>query len=346
MLAVAHAEGFFPTDVQRKAWRRAGLIPRPIDQLGLGRERGSTTIYPAGAGRQLAALGRLHRRERGLDSLAFLLWWQGYAVPTPTVKHALERAIVQFETTVAHLVADRELSEAGWDAVERLEASPRLPQSLIRVRKRVGKRKMSTVGRLLVLGGSGVFPGWGSTSLGEASDADLMSSAVGIPLLNTVFGAFGMKQVIPEDPERAFSVVSAKVSPSELRAALAESRDVDLETSRAELREFATIIDDMRYLSLKTPDLHAALERSGQTAINPIEQMILTIFAIVVRQFVPDGQHLSTRESMWLFLAGVSLSRMPVIRKGLRMIGAEQDRLHSTRLEAERYFASLSEEDR
>lgn len=345
-MAAAHAAGFFPTDVQLKAWRREGLIPRPLAQHGRGKARGSITVYPAGTTEQLIALGELRKREHQLGSLAFLLWWQGFPIPSTSVREALAQVIDKAETVLSELVTDDDLTEPGWDGLERLEQDPRVPPSLKRARKRAGKFSMSTVGRLLVLSAAGAFPGWGAAPEGETSDRDLVGTAIGIGVLNGVLSAFGAKVRIPEDAETALGVLSDHVSPETLSQVLVESTDQDLETARAELCEFAALIADVLYLSEKTPDLLASLqERDLSHAINPVSLLGLQAFGMIVQQLAPDWKRLRTTDIMLLFLAGLSLCRNPAFRRGLRSVTTSHDHFHSVRIEAEKFFLGHNDAD-
>lgn len=341
-MAACAAAKFFPSEPQLKAWRRAGLIPRPLEQHGRGRTRGSTTTYPPGTAAHLVALGELHKRERQLGPLAFLLWWHGFPVATATVCQALHQVIDEAEKALSLLVADAELTEQGWTAVERLEQDPRIPAALKRARKRAGKGHMSTVGRLLILGAGGVFPGWGETTLDDQPASALMSSAIGIGVLNGLLSASGTRERIPEDVEAALGALSASVNPGMLRSTLAEATDADLELARAELRAFASLIADVLYLSEKTPDLLAAVRQRDDHRIDPLSLIGLHAFGTIVQQLVPKWRELRAADAMLLFLAGLSLCRKPAIRRGLRDITRNGDEHHATRMEAERFFEAMS----
>lgn len=345
VMAAARAAGFFPSEPQLKAWRRAGLIPRPLDQHGRGRKRGSTTTYPPGTAAQLVALGQLHQRERQLGPLAFRLWWQGFPIPMTAIRQALHQVIDEVEIALSNVIADGELTELGWEGLERLERDSRLPSTLKRARKRAGKARMSTVGRLLILGAGGAFPGWGATPKGGPSDRDLVTAAVGISVLNSVLSAFNAKERIPDDAETALSALSDHVNPNALRAVLVNATDADLETARSELGEFSSLLADILYLSEKTPDLLGALRQRNDQVINPLSLFGLQAFGMIVQQLAPDWRKLRATDAMLLFLAGVSLCRRPATRRGLRAIAGSGDELHLTRIEAERYFSGALKTD-
>ncbi len=203
---------------------------------------------------------------------------------------------------------------------------------------------MSTVTRAFVLTASGAFPGWSKRVEGEPADVDLMAMAIGIPLVNGLFTAAGVRTQIPQDAANALRSLSAKVNPNALRAALEQSMDNDLEMNREELRAFFTVIDDLLYLSRKTSDLQSALKQASRSdLLDPGGLLMLTMLATLVNQLVPNRHEFSTRDLIWLFLAGISLSRNPKVRHGLREIGRAGSQFHEVRVDAERYFSEQRE---
>jgi len=61
---------------QLKRWRRADLIPRPVQSHPSG-NRGSEATYPPGTLNQLLAVCELRDRFKKLDRIRFELWWAG-----------------------------------------------------------------------------------------------------------------------------------------------------------------------------------------------------------------------------------------------------------------------------
>ncbi len=169
-----------------------------------------------------------------------------------------------------------------------------------------------------------------------------MTAAIGIGLLNGVLSASGTKERIPEDAEAVLRSLSASVNPIALRTALTEATDADLEFARTELREFASVVANALYLSEKTPDLLATLHQRGVAAIDPLSLVGLQVFGMLVQQFVPEWREFRAIDAMRLFLAGLSLSRTPAIRRGLQEIAKNSDQLHATLIEVERFFGEMS----
>jgi hypothetical protein len=338
VLSAAREAGFTPSDVQLKAWRRAGLLPRPVEQRGLGRERGSVTYYPPGTADQLLALCRLHTRERDLAPLAFLLWWQGYAVPLTVVRAALDGAVTDYARAVAGLVEGDELSVAGWDGLERLEADPRLPSVLTRMRKRVGRNKASTAGHFLLQTAAGGFRDWPEQAIGEEPDADIMTRALGLQLLRGFAAAFDVSGWGPDDPAQVMTILSAAVAPTALAGALRQATDAELEVARDELRAVAVMLDDLLVLLARTPALLAALAAQGKR--QAIDASALLVAATVGEQLTAGWRMPSTRELVWLFLAGLALYRQPRVRQNIATIVAAGQSLHEVRILADQVLPS------
>jgi hypothetical protein len=152
---------------QLTRWHRAGLLPRPRQQ-GLGRARGTQTLYPPGTGEQLLFLCSLRSHQRRLTLLAWKLWWAGYPVSLTVIRQWLQRAAARLshyvqlflvmkssvptvETTV------QEVSERMLDDIEQLSRVRLKSKLLHRIRKRVSKDYFPTFLRVLFDIASGTF---------------------------------------------------------------------------------------------------------------------------------------------------------------------------------------------
>src|SRR5438034_7454182 len=82
LITLAAASGFRVTKTQLARWHRAGLLARPVRRQGLGRGKGTVSIYPPGTGKQLLSLVAIHSRERRLPFVAWKLWWEGHNIST------------------------------------------------------------------------------------------------------------------------------------------------------------------------------------------------------------------------------------------------------------------------
>jgi len=132
--AVGATENF--SKVTLAKWHRAGLIPIP-DTVALGRGKGSESRYPAGTLRLvIEILNRRHSRIGDIDDLAWELWWSGYAVPISTVRRRLEKVASAWDSGVKNDDIASELKDI---------ARKRLPKSVGKMRKRVGRKNIHRV---------------------------------------------------------------------------------------------------------------------------------------------------------------------------------------------------------
>jgi hypothetical protein len=80
LVSAAAAESFHVTPTQLRQWQQAGLLPQPR-QRGLGRGKGSETLYPAGSIEQLLVICRALKNKRRRVEAAWALWWRGVSIP-------------------------------------------------------------------------------------------------------------------------------------------------------------------------------------------------------------------------------------------------------------------------
>lgn len=117
-------------------WHRGGLIPQPIT-VSLGRGKGSESRYPIGTSALVDAILRARMLgRRRLEDLAWELWWRGYCTPITTIRKRLERFAANW---------DKCLSSADFENELKGIESQRLPKSVSRIRKRVGRKKIHSI---------------------------------------------------------------------------------------------------------------------------------------------------------------------------------------------------------
>lgn len=104
--------GFALTKTQLARWHRAGLLPQPR-QRGLGRGKGTSSIYPNGTGNQLRALLEIHARERRLPFVAWKLGWEGFEVPIEQIRAFIEWIATEWERAIHALIKEGELTKSG-----------------------------------------------------------------------------------------------------------------------------------------------------------------------------------------------------------------------------------------
>jgi hypothetical protein len=91
VLTYARSCGYPTSRSQIRRYQQNELIPKPR-QVGLGRGRGSETLYPAETGRQLVA-ARKALKSKSLTRARWRLWWDGWHVQPEIIKADLQRGL-------------------------------------------------------------------------------------------------------------------------------------------------------------------------------------------------------------------------------------------------------------
>jgi hypothetical protein len=156
LLTLARQQGYPISALQLVRWHRAGLLPRPQQQL-LKEARGTCSLYPPGTGEQLLLLCSLRARERRFSHLAWQLWLAGYRVEYGIIRTQLQQATVRLSHWMQWFSGFKQAiyqheSEQVLNLIERYAEGPLRPQPLRRIRKRIGREHFSTfLSRLLEL---------------------------------------------------------------------------------------------------------------------------------------------------------------------------------------------------
>lgn len=126
LLAAAKRQGRKVSPDKLKRWRRAELIPRPVQTHPVG-QPGSEASYPPGTLTRLLGVCELRKRFKKLDRIRFELWWSGYyAGGTAPIRAFL---IAKLDPLLTEL---RELRDRFGDPVEAAEAAVAGPISDLR----------------------------------------------------------------------------------------------------------------------------------------------------------------------------------------------------------------------
>jgi hypothetical protein len=182
-----------PTQLAR--WHREGYLPTPKHK-GLGRGRGTVSIYPAGTREQLRALCAFLSRERDAEKVAWRMWWAGYDVAEKYVRDSLEREAADWgramqqlrellgrtSTTESEAADSGELPEAFFDFLDQM-SSRRIPKvAFAQARKRIGRERFATFMRLLIEVSTGTFTGYTVDAVTGTADEErqLTEAALGV----------------------------------------------------------------------------------------------------------------------------------------------------------------------
>jgi hypothetical protein len=309
-----------PTQLAR--WHREGYIPKPT-RPGLGRGRGSVSIYPPGTRAQLRALCRFLSKERDAEKVGWRLWWAGYPVPASFARKWLERAAQQWETLVAVLRDTRTpeqveyglLPDEAYDDLERA-ADVRLRRPFMRhLRTRVGRDNISTVFQVILQLAAGLFASLATHSAaeeGEKSEQQIMVEAFGLDQL-------ARSELIPptmdlagdfEGKLRSFGDLIATAHPSRV---LEEVRDRGLEQARADVQTIASALQSAcrlleQHLGRRRAPLVVDLDRAI-AEMGPIDQAIWVVFWLTLR-----ARGLGERLDGWVQAAKMWDAVAPLLR--------------------------------
>lgn len=166
VLATIRAAGHELSDPQLARRQRDGLIPR-VKVRPLGRGRGSVSLYPVGTGQRLVRTLELGVGRTSFEKIAWQVWWEDGGEPVPLVRERLRRDAARCEaelSRLADLIAGEDAGEQ--DAVVEMEktyaaaSDERMPTTLGRVRRNVGRERFATVFRVLAEVATGKFEGY------------------------------------------------------------------------------------------------------------------------------------------------------------------------------------------
>lgn len=277
-------------------WRRAGLLPRPV-QRSMGRGRGTVAIYPAGSTAQLLRLlairaeheaapadGRAERGRFNPDRALWRLWWEGWPVNPGKVRDALSDTLRTWEAALGELDRVQDADDGDpWGTFE----TDRLPPALADVRNRVGKSAFSTVGRLVLNAASGRFAGFlPVASVGndvqDDGDDEIMGKALGVAGVARAVGVPSM--AAGGMVEETLSEYSEAVGVGKLRATLDVTDDAALATARADLRAALAIawgvLADFGAAHPRSSPAHNPLRWSPDDAADHLPGFVLVALAL------------------------------------------------------------------
>ncbi len=288
VLAAARAAGFDPSEKQRKDWRRAGLLPRPLDQKGKGRELGSVTFYPPGTSALLVALCRHSRPKKPLPQLALLVWSDGHRLPDGgVVRSALQRALDEWERLTGPWASFNGVPATQWAALDRRLAT-RLPTPLRVVRDRVGKGPFRQFVAFLLNVAAGGFDGFRPYQGADADDAQSDAKAG--------LGIEGAPWVV-KDVTATLTDLSTILRPVMMREALDNATEADLEMARDEVRSLVGLFDNLHHLTGRL---------GGKEGLELFEPL--------------DARHLTVGMLAWMTLFWLNASRRPALRRGYQQL--------------------------
>lgn len=237
LIATAAAHDYTVTETQLVRWHREGLLPpigQPLARRFLGRGRGSETLYPAGTSAQLLALCGLHAHERRLVPLGWSLWWQGYVVSPTLIREALQHLADNWSHAVWQV-----RNEGVPDAPRRT----RIDQPPLRAaRDRTGRKGFLIFRDLMVQIMTGTVGEW------TDEEREAFERAMGLDRARTDHIG-DVEPWYQGDTVVDAQVLASAVAPHRLRASVSNTSAETFATARGELRDFFTLLDDVRHVA-------------------------------------------------------------------------------------------------
>jgi hypothetical protein len=323
---------------QLARWHREGYLPTPV-RKGLGRGKGTVSIYPAGTREQLRALCAFFSKERDAEKVAWRLWWAGYAVPSAFAHPWLERAAGEWETYVQALLAEQTaeerelhlLPEGVADVVDQA-ATARLRRPLLRrMRVRAGPDGFSALFRMILEMASGTFHGYYRDPDGSsAEDQQIVTKALGLNRLTS-------RGLLPPDLNvaaameadlRVVGELIATTQPQQLLETLSEGEQA---RARDDLRVLASALHRLRTLmegalGKRDAKIFADLDRAVRE-MKPLDQAVSLLLWHAMRL-----QSMGARMDFWVQMARMVETFLPLLQA---YIAAQKKHTTRTRGEAD-----------
>ena len=161
LVRAAAAEGFHVTPTQLRQWQQAGYLPQPR-QRGLGRGKGSETVYPDGSIEQLLVICRALKKKRRRGEATWALWWRGSPIPEKLVRELCTWEIERLEQRISDVDFDAEYEDGdATNPVEIIDTwarNARLPKPLSSIRKLLGVERFATLAVFGIRAATGAPP--------------------------------------------------------------------------------------------------------------------------------------------------------------------------------------------
>jgi hypothetical protein len=229
---------------QLARWHRERYIPQPV-RHGLGRGRGTVSIYPPETREQLRRLCAFWSKERDAEKVQWRMWWAGYPVPDTFGQRWLSRAAAEWDEVqaawqAAQTADERDLGlfpDAAGEALEDLSgARLRLPR-MRRLRGRAGREGFATILRMLLETSVGKFAGYVTDRDTETSEEDerVVMKALGLDSLAQRDPSW-IPPGMPGEMERGLQYLSQVSAETNAAALLSAATQEELERARDEVR--------------------------------------------------------------------------------------------------------------
>ncbi len=257
LIAAASTHGFRISKTQLVRWHRVGLLPRPR-QSGLGRGRGTESIYPPGTTRLLLDLCAIRKHERRFSVIAWKLWWSGHDALTKQIRRSLQHFVVEWERVSKQWMQNGELTDDGANLLDQTQNPRNHGKVLRQLRRRVGYHRILKFMRVVMQVVSGEFSRWDGPG-----DPEII--ARGLRPTKEKHTPDTLQWVL--DPI-ALGELSQRISPEAIGRALDRTTDQDLTRAQNAVRElFSSSMSIVSTLGLGTLPADISEDLWGQKAL-------------------------------------------------------------------------------
>jgi hypothetical protein len=229
-----------------RSLHRAGVIERPR-QRSRG-ALGSQTLYPPGTTTVLLEALEVHRKQRNLRTVAWMMWWRGLTRPELAARKqltAFAHKLIEIERRLVSVAGN--LTEEAEDMLDRA-GTARFSKPLRQMRRRVGADRFDEVVQALLYVAAGQATALGPETLGQLEHAMGMDRAR-TDVLGSINGPW-----LDGDVRQDMVTIGELASAEGLLGVLEAASDDDLDAARDEVVRFATGIADLAYAMRRTID--------------------------------------------------------------------------------------------
>ena len=280
LLDFVNQHGFELTRAQLSLIRRRHLIPSPR-QRGLGRGRGSQTIYPAETARLLLAVLKEKPHHRSLHEVAWALWWGGVAVPEQAVNDYLANVAQGFDEQVASLRLLLQDPDAMGSLLDQAAFSRLSNPIMAMVRRRTGRHSFSTFIRVAAEVTTGTFSGLSPENVFSMQEEErIIDRALGLTQARKV-KILGGSPWLTDPNNQILGELNQLISRAPLSEEAKKAREQDINEARDELRRFLDLVTsfaEVATLSWGRQALGFGTAANVYAALGPNGQAVLFLF--------------------------------------------------------------------
>ncbi|MCH8877949.1 MAG: hypothetical protein IIA89_14215 [Chloroflexi bacterium] len=178
IIGAARKEGYSVSKHQLHRWRQRGLIARPR-RKGLGRGKGTRSLYPAKTVPQVIEICRTLLLDRRLDLAAIALFFKGYPVSPEYIRIILEKTAEEDREAPSELDEGEGFTPKAWELVNEIVNGRLLQRNLSRGRGRL-RSNFETFLIILLSIRLGMKPYFPLEGPDAKKDADIIEKGLGL----------------------------------------------------------------------------------------------------------------------------------------------------------------------